>query len=214
MPLNSISQDKLFEQSWNEDNTIFEFGQLSNTESKEKSKSLLVKNYQFNDFGDRVKLRNSGEDFLIRGEQSSSTKNKGKIIHQILASVNRLKDVEPACLKALAEGIIDEAEMTEILDALKNSFENPLIANWFNGKYKVINERNLLSREKILRPDRIMFYENQAIVVDYKTGNKKSENYNYQVKRYAKVLKETGFEKVSGFLWYINQNEVEKVCEV
>jgi len=27
-------------------------------------------------------------------------------------------------------------------------------------------------------------------------------------------LQETGFEKVEGFLWYINQNEVEKVCDL
>jgi CRISPR/Cas system-associated exonuclease Cas4 (RecB family) len=58
-----------------------------------------------------------------------------------------------------------------------------------------------------------MFFENEAIVVDYKTGEKKSDNYNWQVKRYAKTLKETGFTKVEGYLWYINQNEVEKVCE-
>jgi CRISPR/Cas system-associated exonuclease Cas4 (RecB family) len=59
-----------------------------------------------------------------------------------------------------------------------------------------------------------MFFEKEAIVVDYKTGEKKSDNYNRQVKRYAKTLKEAGFEKVEGFLWYININEVEKVCEL
>jgi CRISPR/Cas system-associated exonuclease Cas4 (RecB family) len=59
-----------------------------------------------------------------------------------------------------------------------------------------------------------MFVDNEAVVVDYKTGEKKSDNYNSQVSRYAKILKETGFEKVEGYLWYINQNEVEKVCEI
>jgi CRISPR/Cas system-associated exonuclease Cas4 (RecB family) len=54
----------------------------------------------------------------------------------------------------------------------------------------------------------------EAVVVDYKTGEKKSDNYNRQVSRYAKILQETGLEKVEGFLWYINQNEVEKVCEL
>jgi CRISPR/Cas system-associated exonuclease Cas4 (RecB family) len=58
-----------------------------------------------------------------------------------------------------------------------------------------------------------MFLGNKAVVVDYKTGDKKSDKYNLQVKRYAQTLKETGFGKVEGYLWYINQNEVEKVCE-
>jgi len=78
----------------------------------------------------------------------------------------------------------------------------------------VLYERSLLTSDKILRPDRIMYHENEAVVVDYKTGEKKSDNYNQQVLRYAQILKETGFEKVEGYLWYINQNEVEKVCSL
>ena len=59
-----------------------------------------------------------------------------------------------------------------------------------------------------------MISESKAVVVDYKTGEKKWVGYNRQVTRYAQFLKETGFEKVEGYLWYINQNEVEKVCEL
>jgi CRISPR/Cas system-associated exonuclease Cas4 (RecB family) len=104
--------------------------------------------------------------------------------------------------------------LIEIQEAIKISFENPLISDWFSGKYKILNERNLLTSEKLLRPDRIMFFEKKAVVVDYKTGEKKSDNYNRQVTRYSEILKETGFEKVEGYLWYINQNEVEKVCDL
>jgi CRISPR/Cas system-associated exonuclease Cas4 (RecB family) len=161
-----------------------------------------------------VRLRNSGENFLVTGENRVTVKNKGKIIHDILSSVKTKNDIESACLKAEFDGIINETERKEIQKTLFENFENPLIKNWFGGKYKVLNERTLLTNERLLRPDRIMFFENEAIVVDYKTGEKKSDKYNWQVKRYAKTLKETGFEKVEGFLWYINQNEVEKVCEL
>ncbi len=213
--LQNMSNQKIFEHCWKEENTVFEFGTIPDNQSKRNiPDSVFVKKYRFNDFSNRVKLRNSGEDFLIPGKNYSTLKNKGKIIHQILATINDTADIESSCLKALNEGIINESEMADIIKILETSFSNPQIAGWFNGKYKVINERNLLSTEKILRPDRIMIHKNEAIVVDYKSGNKKSENYNYQVKRYAKVLKETGFEKVTGFLWYINQNEVDKVCEI
>jgi hypothetical protein len=50
-----------------------------------------------------------------------------------------------------------------------------------------------------------------AIVVDYKWGEKNPEKYHRQVKRYSETLKKCGFEKVEGFLWYINQDEVEQV---
>jgi len=213
--LEYLIQNELFAKSWNTDKTVFQFGsiQVSN-EINEQSKSVLLRNYLFNDFSERVKLRNSGEDFLITGEKTVAVKNRGKIIHNILMSVKTLADVENACLKAFADGRINESELVEIQDTLQHNFENQQIADWFSGKYKVLNERSLLTNENLFRPDRIMYSENEAVVVDYKTGEKKSDKYNRQVLRYAKTLKETGFEKVEGFLWYINQNEVEKVCEL
>ncbi|KAF0238410.1 MAG: uvrd/rep [Prolixibacteraceae bacterium] len=213
--LENLGSDQLFSECWNEDRTVFQLGSIeAGNEKPEPSKSVIIKNYQFNDFSERVKLRNSGEDFLITGERTVAVKNRGKIIHDILSSVKTKTDVETACIKALANGKINEIELGEIQEAIKISFENPLISDWFSGKYQILNERSLLTSEKILRPDRIMISENEAVVVDYKTGEKKSDNYNRQVTRYAKILKETGFEKVEGFLWYINQNEVEKVCEL
>ncbi len=212
--LENLGSDQLFSACWNEDLTVFQLGSIeAGNEKPEQSKSVIIKNYQFNDFSERVKLRNSGEDFLITGERTVAIKNRGKIIHDILSSVITKADVESACIKALTDGKINEIELDEIQEAIKISFENPVISDWFSGKYQILNERNLLTNKKIVRPDRIMIFENEAVVVDYKTGEKKSENYNRQVSRYAKILKETGYEKVEGYLWYINQNEIEKVCE-
>ena len=200
---------------FNDDYSVFEYGSISEIKEESKpAKSLLIKNYSFNNFGDRIKLRISGEDFLVTGEKKAAVKNKGKIIHEILSSVKTRSDIENACLKALADGKIDENELAEIQKTLEKSFENPLISDWFSGNYKILNERNLLTSEKIFRPDRIMYLNNKAIVVDYKTGEKKQDKYNKQVLNYAKTLKETGFSNVEGYLWYINLNEIEKVCEL
>lgn len=213
--LEILGSNNLFDNCLNKDKSAFEFGSIPESLGKSKTaESVLIKNYQFNDFSERVKLRNSGEDFLITGEKKGAVKNKGKIIHDILSFVKTNSDIESACLKAFADGKINENELIEIQETLKHNFENPQIAKWFDGKYNVLYERSLLTSDKILRPDRIMYLENEAVVVDYKTGEKKSDNYNQQVLRYAQILKETGFEKVEGYLWYINQNEVEKVCEL
>ena len=213
LALENLTSNALFSNCWNEDKTKFQFGEIPVFQEENKSeKSIQVKNYQFNDFSERVKLRNSGENFLVNGENRSAVKNNGKIMHEILSTVKTRNDIESACLKAEFDGIINETERNEIQETLIRNFENSLINDWFSGKYKVLNERTLLTNERLLRPDRIMFFENTAIVVDYKTGEKKSDNYNRQVMRYAKTLQETGFAKVEGFLWYINLNEIEKVC--
>lgn len=213
--LESLSSKDEFSACWDNDNTVFQFGDiLKYSEDTKQSNSVLVKKYQFNDFSEKLKLRTSGDDFLIQGEKNSSVKNTGKIIHDILSEINTKSDIKKACLKALNNGIINEIELEEIQEKLFRSIDDPKINSWFNGSYIVINERSLLTNKYILRPDRIMFSENETIVVDYKTGEKKSESYNRQVQRYAITLKETGAKKVTGFLWYINQNEIEKVCEL
>ncbi|NOR74293.1 MAG: AAA family ATPase [Draconibacterium sp.] len=213
--LDNLSKNEQFSESWDNDGTTFQFGEIpKSSEAKTVSSSRIIKKYHFNDFGDKIKLRTSGDDFLITGEKNKSIKNQGKIIHDILSEIETDKDIKKACLKALNNGLINEKELIEIEDKLHRSLQNPQINKWFNGSYNVINERSLLTSERILRPDRIMISDDVAVVVDYKTGEKKSENYNRQVKRYAKTLKETGVKKVIGFLWYINQNEIEKVCEI
>jgi hypothetical protein len=58
-----------------------------------------------------------------------------------------------------------------------------------------------------------MFLADEAIVIDYKTGEIQPGKYDWQVKRYARILKDTGFEKVSGYLWFLSDFAVQKVCE-
>lgn len=213
--LEELAKTPDFSGSWNSEQTAFSFGCLPSPKNvKENPQPLYITHYEFNDFEEKTKLRLSGEDFLVAGTQQNSIKNTGKIIHELLAGVVSANDVENACLKAFHKGIVTKKEMGEIQQTLRKSIENPAIAPWFDGSFTVLNERNLLTADRVLRPDRIMVSGDEAIVVDYKTGDQKSENYNRQVKRYARVLKETGFKKVEGFLWYINQNEVEKVCEL
>jgi ATP-dependent helicase/nuclease subunit A len=88
---------------------------------------------------------------------------------------------------------------------------NPIVSDWFSGRYEILNERNLLSGSEILRPDRIMISGKKALIVDYKWGEKMTQRYHRQVARYAGILKKCGFEEVEGYLWYLNLNEVERV---
>ncbi len=212
--LERLSLKPFFSNCFDDDKSVFQLGEISVSGKNDKtSDSEIIQKYVFNDFSERIKLRLSGEDFLINDEKQHSVKNTGKVIHEILAEIETPADLEKSCMNALYEGKINEHEKNEIQTRLLQEFRNPLIKSWFDGSYKVLNERNLLKADKLLRPDRIMLRGNNAVVVDYKTGESKSENYHRQVKRYAKTLKETGLERVEGYIWYIQLNEVEKVCE-
>lgn len=213
--LEIMTETGKFDDSWQENKSIFKYGEIETDDSyKIASKSVFIKNYRFNDFGERIKLRLSGEDFLSENKEHHSVKNTGKLIHEILSEINTQADINKACETAFKNGKITETERKEIEVSLQKSMEIKEIDDWFNGTYSILNERSILTPDKMLRPDRIMIQGNRAVVVDYKTGEKKLDNYKWQVKRYAEKLKETGLEKVEGYLWYITLGDVEKVCEV
>ena len=48
------------------------------------------------------------------------------------------------------------------------------------------------------------------IVIDFKTGNPYPAHHK-QVKQYITLLKEMGYNKVSGYLWYLDNNNIEDV---
>ncbi len=90
--LEQIAENDLFSSCFNEDNSTFQLGELQKYVTENKaSNSVFIHKYHFNDFSERVKLRLSGEDFLISDEQHHSIKNTGKIIHEILAEIRTQK---------------------------------------------------------------------------------------------------------------------------
>lgn len=212
--LKQLSDESGFEMAFDENAGLFQSGHLIQVQkTPNEQNSVFLKKYSFNDFEERLKLRLSGDDFLIQNQKMESVKNTGKIIHEILAAIQTEKDMEEACKTAFRKGLISATEQNQISNFMKESVKNPQISSWFDGSYTVLNERDLLSKEKLLRPDRIMLKGDSALVVDFKTGEIKTEKYHWQVKQYARILKDTGFNKVEGFIWYTGLNEVEKICE-
>jgi ATP-dependent helicase/nuclease subunit A len=206
-----MEQENAIAGAWDPEGKIYSYGVMpAYTSSGSVREATWIRDYAYNGFGSRIGLRINSDEFIMAGEERPA-KNTGKLVHEILANISQASDVEKACENALSEGRINAAERELIIAKLKASMLHPEIGKWFNGKFKVLNERSLLSHEKILRPDRIMISGNEAIVVDYKWGERKQDEYQTQVRRYAALLRRSGFEKVEGYIWYINLGEVEEV---
>ena len=90
---------------------------------------------------------------------------------------------------------------------------NEKVKDWFSSRWKLFNECTILDYDKESgdvhehRPDRVMTDGKEIIVVDFKFG-KPREEYHEQVQRYMTLLMRMGYEKVSGYIWYVVRNEV------
>ena len=135
-------------------------------------------------------------------------------MHLVLSQVEKKEDLEGALNKVLVlTGLITEgARYEKIKRLLEKALDNPQAATWFNGSYKLFNERSILvpdSEENSRRPDRVMIKGDTAVVVDYKFASKK-EGHNTQVKLYMELLRKIGYSNVTGYLWYVYPNRIEE----
>lgn len=83
---------------------------------------------------------------------------------------------------------------------------------WFSGRYEIYRECEIISPDgSVLRPDRVLIKDDEAVVIDYKFGEYRPGNPKYvrQIRAYMRLLSAMGFSKVSGALWYVNEDKVE-----
>jgi len=145
---------------------------------------------------------------------------KGLLYHRILAEIRYSEDIENTIEQLVFSGFISTQEKTMIANHIRELLNNPLTQEWFSKKYRVFNESKIVNRTidgllKQHRPDRVMQDEHgNLILVDFKTGKKYPEHHK-QINDYS-VLLEKMFAnvenlKITGFLWYLDINEIEPV---
>jgi ATP-dependent exoDNAse (exonuclease V) beta subunit len=198
--------------SFDPEKQLLEVGEITVSAEKTKNgqtvKDVRLSEFEFADFRQFLNIRKLGEDFFIREDRRQSGINKGKLIHEILSLIETTGDLDKAMKRIESEGKIG-TDKTEAMKAeLMGMLNDQEVKSWFDGTYRVVNERNILTGEKGLkRPDRIMISENGVVVIDYKSGEHESDNYKYQLRSYIRELKNCGYENVTGFIWYTRQNK-------
>jgi ATP-dependent helicase/nuclease subunit A len=159
-------------------------------------------------FDERLKLRLDSIGFF----SDDGSRDYGKTMHDIISHVRTIADIPYAVGRKVAEGELPESERTSKVKELTRSLSIPEVADWYTGKYTVLNENQLLlPGARISRPDRVMLGEQEVIVADYKFGKSRDTKYNRQVRRYVDTIKSMGHQQVKGFIFYVQLGIVEEV---
>ncbi|WP_339734693.1 UvrD-helicase domain-containing protein [uncultured Sunxiuqinia sp.] len=214
LPLNAA--DSLFcklSDYYDSDNSCFSFGEISVSSKKEKVKEngLVLNEFRFADFHNCLNLRKRNEHFFAADQLTSTKINKGRIFHEVLARISTAADVDFAVSELVFKGVVQAAEGEQMKLQLHELVTDPEVKLWFDGSYRVLNERSILTGTELKRPDRIMLNDEEVIVVDYKSGEMELDKYHYQVRTYVNELKRCGYPNVSGYIWYTQTNKRVKV---
>lgn len=169
----------------------FESGKMKHYISNEWYKKTIIK----------PKHKNLKE---FTDTESAFKMNTGIIIHKVLSYMKTEKDCENAVNKVYIDGLITEVQKDRIKLQIENLFENPIIRNWFNEDWEIKNEKDIILQDgSLLRPDRVLIKDKNAIIIDYKTGSVFKEN-EIQINKYGEVLKQIGFTSIKKYLLYLN----------
>ena len=208
----------------------FEFGTLTDCEERVKQEKLTENPFELNPKTHKLKIEtfphpvsfrqsNKSHDFINSEDIDPSDANRyikvGNILHQLFSTILTEADIEPRLKELEQEGVIynDEVTSRELQNKIANALKNDKVKDWFSPRWRLFNECTILDYDKESgdiyehRPDRVMTDGKEIIVVDFKFG-KPREEYHEQVQRYMSLLMRMGYEKVSGYIWYVVRNEI------
>lgn len=210
---------------WEED--CYEQGQLCPSE-KERTKTSTNKLTQkpeklpirMESMRHDIEFRQSNRsaDFIQGIEEEDSDDrfiNRGRMLHTLFSVIETAEDIDPAIERLIFEGVIRNDEKEKVArEVATKAFSSPEIQDWYSGKWTLFNECAIIYKEKGVlqtrRPDRVMMKDNQVVVVDFKFG-KENPKYNKQVKGYMQLLTKMGYKNITGYLWYVDEEKIEKV---
>jgi hypothetical protein len=164
-----------FSECYNPEKLIIEYGDLTIGEARKNKEQTVrdvrLSSFGFADFRRFLQIRKRGEDFFTSHDQVHNRINRGKIIHEILSLVTTTADLSKAIKRVELDGKIDSKDAETLQEEITELLSDSEIRNWFDGTFRVVNERNILTgAHGLKRPDRIMIGKNEVIVVDYKSG--------------------------------------------
>lgn len=186
--------------------------QARQAEPSRKATHILQNNYPTSET--EMLLSLPTERYFDDRKQELSPRNFGILMHKAFEEAEDRASIEQLIAHMEQDALLSQEDATELRGMVEEALQNPIVSGWFDGSWEEIrNEEVILtSGTKMLhRPDRVMIRGSQAVVVDYKFGEKDADRYRSQLRRYERLLREMGYTEVSGYLWYVKQGKIEQV---
>jgi len=132
----------------------------------------------------------------------------GSLFHELMALIIQAEDNVHALDQISLKYRLDSDQKQKALDLVQQTIKHPELAHLYKGEHDVFVERSIITPGGVLRPDRInMIGQNQAVVLDYKTGAAKSQDKE-QIIAYGDGLKAMGIQVKAHLIVYLRQDPI------
>ncbi|MEW5767379.1 MAG: UvrD-helicase domain-containing protein [bacterium] len=166
-----------------------------------------------NEWQDKLHRPKINVDDLVDVERKMA-RQRGTLIHQFLAGIERLS------LERWGEELEEifaslSEEQQEIVLLMRKLFDEEGLRHWFilPDDVNVYCEKEIVDDTgQEYRADRVLVYPEKAVVIEFKTGEPRSEEHQRQVRTYLELLADIySGKEVEGWLVYVDEASQEKV---
>ena len=179
--------------------------------TKKSDSTHKIRVYPQQSYLEKLSIRNDSDRFFMLQETEQAQQiTLGNQVHDVLSDIIHKEDLPMILRQRSQAGEMSKEVIAQVEDRIEKLFKNEQIRQWFSDAYEVYNERSIWFQGREHQPDRLLFKRKEAIVIDYKK-EKESLAHIDQVKRYMSAIRAMGFEKISGYLIYVEPVKVKEV---
>ena len=160
---------------------------------------------------DVIKIKSAFQ--LDGNSEKSYAREKGILIHYILAKIKSFDDVAKAIESACNEGLLNTSNIEETRMVIEQIVKHPELECFFEPNIIVKTEAEILGfNGSILRPDRLIIENDGITIIDYKTGERQDDQYAQQLQTYEDACLALGFKTITKYLVYLNPIFVQRLA--
>jgi ATP-dependent exoDNAse (exonuclease V) beta subunit len=211
-----VRSDQVIEGQFNPENLTFTLGSFQPVISPTKQEargSNVIYSYATRPATGRMLFNSNGFDYFQGETEFRNRRIRGKVLHELLSKIIKLNDLGKTIQQTVLEGLISKEEGKVLDEHIRSVMTNDTVKSWFDGSGKVLTERDIiLPGGHVKRPDRIVLWEKEVQIIDYKFSRGPEErSYRKQVEDYMYLIKVITGKPVRGFLWYVDNNELVEI---
>ena len=197
----------------------YEFGEFAgpepDTHRKAKAAHVLLGDYPTSE--PQLQLRLPTERYYEEeGRAELTPRDFGILMHRVFENAATTDEIYMAIEAMTQDGVLDEKEAPRLRELVEKALADPVTAEWFGGRWQVVRNENeiiLPGSGTTRRPDRVMTDGERAVVVDYKFGDRETARHRKQIREYLRLLRQMGYTRTEGYLWYVRLGRTERVEE-
>lgn len=204
---------------WDEEKKCFIMGGLNDlgkmaaeleNSTEAKISYVDLKYYESHQWQEKLSIK---QNTLLRAEEEGLSKTDiGIQVHNIFAKLNKVEDLPVLLKKLRVEESLNAEDYHRVLQLVEGNLkqDSPLLS-WFLTDWQVKTEVPVLLPDgSLIRLDRVLLKENEARILDFKTGLKDRKDEK-QISFYKKSLKSMGYDSVTAHIAYLDPLEIIEV---